>query len=70
MLFLPWFYKCLIADLRNKELVQTTKQVIFQFGKEQGLLIPAQDPAPFETLLECLCRARGHNKVCGRILTF
>lgn len=56
-----WFYKCLIADLRNKGLVQTTKQVICQFGKEQSLLIPAQDPAPFGTLLECLHRARGHN---------
>lgn len=32
-----WFYKCLIADLRNKGLVQTTKQVICQFGKRAEL---------------------------------
>lgn len=30
-------------------------------GKELSLLIPAQDPAPFEAFLECLHRARGHN---------
>lgn len=34
-------------------------------GKERGLLTPAQDPAPFETLSEYLHRATGHNTGLG-----